>query len=373
VRICFYAPFKPLDHPNPSGDLAIGKGISRFLKQQGHSLWTPSFLRLRWIYFKPWLWILFLRDRGRVLRKVARSPRKPDLWLTYHSYYKAPDLLGPAVARRLGIPYAIFQGIYATKTRRHIKTWPGYFLNTRALLAARHIFTNKQVDLKNLKRVIPEKQLTYIPPGIDPSEFFFDRKARFRLHSQWQVHADPVILAAAMFRPDVKTRGLAWLIESLGALYRQGEHFFLVIAGDGTERKHIEPIAEKHLPGRVRFLGLVPRGEMHRFYSAGDCFAFPGIGESLGMVYLEAQACGLPVVAFENGGIPEVVRDGQTGYLTPMYDSIAFNRAVLRLLDTRRRNEMGRQAVDYVRKRHDLNSNYRILTDLLERIAEKNE
>ena len=54
-----------------------------------------------------------------------------------------------------------------------------------------------------------------------------------------------------------------------------------------------------------------------RYYSAGDMFVFPGIRESLGMVYLESQSCGLPVVAFHNGGIPEVVVDGETGFLTP--------------------------------------------------------
>ena len=56
----------------------------------------------------------------------------------------------------------------------------------------------------------------------------------------------------------------------------------------------------------------------------GIVFAFPGIRESLGMVYLEAQACGLPVVAFDNGGVPEVVKDTVTGMLTPPFDKSGF-------------------------------------------------
>ena len=81
--------------------------------------------------------------------------------------------------------------------------------------------------------------------------------------------------------------------------------------------------------------------------------------ESLGMVFLEAQSCGLPVVAFADGGIPEVVEQGATGYLTPVHDPAAYAAAVERLLaDEPRREKMGRAAAKRVRERHDLNRNY---------------
>ena len=68
---------------------------------------------------------------------------------------------------------------------------------------------------------------------------------------------------------------------------------------------------------------------MDQFYSAGDIFAFPGFRESLGMVYLEAQSCGLPVVACRNGGIPEVVDEGETGYLIPAGDAVALAERII--------------------------------------------
>jgi len=108
MRIAFYAPLKPLDHPHPSGDLVIGTGLYHFLEGRGHQIGRISRLRARWIYWKPWLWPQVVRNRNRSLdhcRKMAA-----DLWLTYHSYYKAPDLLGPYCCRRLGLPYVIFQG-----------------------------------------------------------------------------------------------------------------------------------------------------------------------------------------------------------------------------------------------------------------------
>jgi glycosyltransferase involved in cell wall biosynthesis len=111
---------------------------------------------------------------------------------------------------------------------------------------------------------------------------------------------------------------------------------------------------------------------MYRFYSAGDIFAFPGIRESLGMVFLEAQSCGIPVVAFANGGIPEVVRDGETGFLVPLYDSDRFAEAIEFLLTKRDiRQKMGQTAQVHVRESHDINRNYKEIKKVLEDIVRK--
>ena len=78
------------------------------------------------------------------------------------------------------------------------------------------------------------------------------------------------------------------------------------------------------------------------------------------MVFLEAQSCGLPVVACANGGIPEVVQDGNTGILVPMNTLDPFVKAMDRLLkDEDLRSNMGKSARLYVRDRHDLEKNYR--------------
>jgi glycosyltransferase involved in cell wall biosynthesis len=360
LRICFYAPFKPLDHAHPSGDLVTAKGIFDFLVNQGHQVAAASTLRCRWIYWKPWLWHKLLRERRRVVHEFYHTP--VDLWLTYHSYYKAPDLLGPVVAGKLNIPYAIFQGIYSTKRRRQWTAKAGFYLNKNTLCAANHVFTNKSVDLLNLKRLLPENRLTYVAPGIIPEEFSFDENARKQLRKTWNVGDDPVLFSAAMFRPDVKTEGLRWVIRACGELMRQGLNFKLVIAGDGKEREKLQQMAAEQVTGRVLFVGKILRKDLYRYYSAADVFVFPGIRESLGMVFLEAQSCGLPVVAFNNAGVPEAVRDGQTGLLVPMYAREPFVEAIKRLvLDKNLRQQMGLAAKSYVREFHDLNKNYQEL------------
>ena len=263
---------------------------------------------------------------------------------------------------------------HSTKRRRRLLTRPGFYLNRQALLSAAHLFTNKQRDQTNLRRIIAKERLTYLAPGIHPQDFQHDARARNDLRLAWQVGDVPVVLSAAMFRADVKTEGLAIVIQACGILYRQGYQFFLVIAGEGREAKRLRRLAEIHLPGRAQFVGKINRQDMHRFYSAGDIFAFPGINESLGMVFLEAQSCGLPVVAYDNAGVPEAVQDGHTGILVPMGDVDQFARAIGALLQDRQRREtMGAAGQAYIRQQHDLNKNYRAIVQTLGHILQRSK
>ncbi len=357
MRICLYAPFKPLGHPNPSGDLIIATGLHDFLKSRGHTILTASRLRSRWLHLKPWRFPEVVKEYFNAA-KLVRSFR-PNIWLTYHSYYKAPDILGPGLSRKFNIPYCIFQGIYSTKQRRSLKGKAGFYLNRHALLRANHIFSNRVLDYKNLERIIPASHLSHIKPGIFPEMFYFDSESREQVRHTWQAGNEPVILSAAMFRPDVKTQGLSWMIKTLAQLAHQKIPFKLVIAGDGSERETVMTLAEQHLPGRVYFTGKIERRDMHRFYSGGDLFVFPGIRESLGMVFLEAQSCALPVIAFDNGGIPEVVAQNKTAFLTTPFDTDQFCAAVKELLqDSEQRTRMAKAAVEHIRNNHDLHKNY---------------
>jgi glycosyltransferase involved in cell wall biosynthesis len=280
--------------------------------------------------------------------------------------------LGPYASQKIKIPYVIFQGIYATKRRRNLKTLPGFHLNKSALCAARHVFVNKTVDWINLKRLIADECISYVSPGIDPDDFCFDAAARRALRGQWNAGDEPLVFSAAMFRADVKTEGLTWVIRACGELARRGSSLRLVVAGDGRQRDKLQRLAAEQLGDRVIFVGKVPRNKMVQYYSACDLFVFPGIRESLGLVFLEAQSCGLPVVAFDNAGVPEAVQDGITGLLVPMYAAKSFADAIERLLtDSELRRRMGRAAQSYVRQQHDLNKNYQQMERVLQEIVEK--
>jgi glycosyltransferase involved in cell wall biosynthesis len=279
-------------------------------------------------------------------------------------------MLGPYCSTQTAIPYVIFQGIYSTKRRRRLKTLPGFLLNRKALLTARMVYTNKRSDEKNLARLLPEDRLRYIAPGIRPKQFDFDAASRAEFRHRWQVGDKAVIFTAAMFRPGVKTQGLKQVIASCGALKQAGKLLSLVIAGDGQTRSELEEQAQRDLGPDHLFLGKIPRQDLYRCYSAADIFAFPGIRESLGMVYLEAQAAGLPVVAFRDWGAAEAVQHNRTGLLTPADQPDLFTTGIGMLLeDSNRRKRFGDEARKHILTNHDISRNYRFLMQSLEQIA----
>ena len=367
MNIAYYMPFKPLGHPNPSGDLVAGTELYNYLTKAGHNCQLASRLRCRWIYLRPFALMRLLAEQKKVSQSLSTAP--VDLWLSYHSYYKAPDLLGPYCAKKLGIPYVIFQGIYSTKRRRKLKTLPGFYLNRRTLSAADLIFTNKKRDHRNLLRLLPPDRVAYIAPGLHTRDFTFSDGARSRLRSQYELANKVVVMSAAMFRPGVKTDGLATVITSCAKLVKEGADLQLLIAGDGNCRTQLEKTGKQLLGKNVTFLGKIPRNELYQYYSAADIFAFPGVEESLGMVYLEAQSCGLPVVAYENWGGGEVIRNSETGLLSNVSEPDLFTQNLKRLVaDPELRLALGRNATSYTRTHHELNQNYDFLCRRLEDI-----
>ncbi len=370
MRIAFCTPLKPLNHPRPSGDVMIARSLHDFLQRQGHELLHPPHFPTRDIYWHPRRWPELARVLGATRRFLEHE--RPDLWLTYHTYDKAPDILGPFLAARRTC-YAIFSAGYAPQRGRRLRYRPGFLLNRKALRAASHVFVKEQWDLPDVQGLLGSERVSYVPPGLFPEEFRQDVVARAELRAAWGVGEAPVVLSAAVFRPGVKTEGLRQVILACGRLVREGRcpDLQLVIAGDGEERPGLEALAAAQLPGRVRFLGLVPRKELPRYYSAADLFAFPGINEAVGLVLLEAQSCGLPAVAWDHAGGRVVVAHQRSGFVTPSFDETAFADAIGRLAcDNALRQLMGQAAAAYVREVHDLDRNYAVMERrLLELVA----
>lgn len=371
MKIAYYMPFKTMGHQNPSGDLIIGTEIFDHLQQKGNTIGIVSKLRARWIYYNPIKLLKLFFEKRNVVKKLQSS--SPDIWLSYHSYYKAPDLLGPYCCRKLAIPYVIFQGIYSTKRRKKITTLIGFTLNKRSLQSADHIFTNKRRDLKNLARIIPPDKLTYIAPGIQPQDFKFSDKERKKNRMLWACGNDTVIMTAAMMRPGVKTEGISRVIQSCSSLHDKGHQIRLIIAGDGEGRSQLEQQAKRQLPGRVVFLGKIQRKSLYKYYSSSDIFAFPGIQESLGMVYLEAQSCKLPVVAFEDWGAKEAICPGKTGFLSPASEPESFTNNIEKLiLDPQLRHTLGNNGEKHIQTNHNLLKNYELLEEKLKGLCTNN-
>jgi len=110
---------------------------------------------------------------------------------------------------------------------------------------------------------------------------------------------------------------------------------------------------------------------MPHYYHSADIFVFPGIQEGLGMVYLEAQSAGLPVVACTGWGAAEVVRHNQTGLLSAPGDWTQFEQHMMRLLSDRAlRCQMGDAATQHIACHHNLQHNYIKFEAHLKRVAD---
>lgn len=360
MRIAYYPSFRSLDHARSSGLMSIARDLHQAMAEEGHEALVPLRLSMEWIYLRPWRWPK-LAFQGLSANRLLRA-RPPDCWLTYHSYYRGPDLVGPTLCRRHRLPYFLLASSYATKYRKRAKTWLGYMLNRRALLRADRLFVNKYRDRENLCRLVDREKIVYIPPGIRTETFPVDAERRGEMRRRLDLEGRKVVVTAAMMRPGVKEEGIASVIEACARLRADFPELSLLIIGDGVGRQRLAAKAGQLLAGAHVFAGRVEPQRMADYYNAGDIFAFPGINESLGMVYLEAQCCGLPVVATSHDGAPEVVADGECGVIVPPFAIEPFAAAIARLLaDDGLRHQLGRQAAERVRSRHDMSGNYRLL------------
>jgi phosphatidylinositol alpha-1,6-mannosyltransferase len=135
----------------------------------------------------------------------------------------------------------------------------------------------------------------------------------------------------------VKRKGFDTLIEAAAVLRKRGAPVMLAICGDGPERKRLEHLAWKHgVAEQVRFLGRVSDAELPEVYAACDAFVMVPRSEGadvegFGIVYLEANMMGKPVVGSRAGGVPDAIVDGKTGLLVRPGDPIAVADAIERL------------------------------------------
>ncbi|RLJ98906.1 glycosyltransferase family 4 protein [Ruegeria conchae] len=336
ARVAFYAPMKSPDSPKPSGDREMARNLITAIRAQNNIVELASDLR---IYDKKGERPLQdqLRDKAMVeaTRLITELPSDTELWVTYHNYYKAPDLLGPVVCRARGIPYVQLESTRATS--RLSGPWAGFAQSAHdACDAAQIIFYHTANDLITLKREKFGTQiLVELPPFLPVAELP-SPSAR-----------DGPMLTVGMMRPGDKLASYTILAETLEHL--TGD-WVLDIAGDGPARPKVEALMAQ-FGSRVRFLGQLDRDTLQEHYRQASMFVWPGVNEAYGMVYLEAQASGVPVVAQDRPGVRDVLMPSDHPNVSSGTKGLAA-RIQLLLDDPDLRRTEGDRARAYIAQRH---------------------
>lgn len=374
MRIAFYAPLKAPTHGTPSGDRRVAGLLMQALALAGARVELVSTFRSYDRNGDPARQAA-LRAQGEALGESlaqgwrAQPPAlRPQLWFTYHVYYKAPDWVGPLVAERLGIPYVLAEASFAPK--RAGGPWAiGHDATERAIRAAAAVLCPSRDDVPCLEPLVPRERLVPLPPFLDATPY---RTAaghrdehRAKLAAERRLDASvPWIVVAAMMREGDKLASYRELASAL-ALTRELP-WRLLVAGEGAARERVEAALEAAAPARTVFFGALNERRLAALYAASDLCAWPAVNEAYGMALLEAEATGVPVVACAVRGVPDVVVDGRTGLLAPPGDPAALAARLRELLtDPARRRALGRGAAQFVEAERGLGAASRRLHDAL--------
>ncbi|MFK0059456.1 glycosyltransferase family 4 protein [Streptomyces werraensis] len=199
-------------------------------------------------------------------------------------------------------------------------------------------------------------RMVQLPPGVDEKTFHpgsggDEVRARLGLTDR------PVVVCVSRLVP---RKGQDTLIRAMPAILAAESDAVLLIVGGGPYEKDLRRLAaDTGVAASVRFTGSVPWAELPAHYGAGDVFAMPcrtrrgGLDvEGLGIVYLEASATGLPVVAGDSGGAPDAVLDGETGWVVPgTSPADTADRVTTLLADPELRASMGRRGREWVEEK----------------------
>ncbi len=294
----------------------------------------------------------YLKMAWRVRRLVKREGVT-----AIHAARNLPEgFIAYLVRRMRGTPYSCYvhgEDIGVSATSREL-AW----MTRRVFKRADFVIANSQNTRRMLLNQwgLPESKVRLLYPGVDTKRFVpapSDEVVRERLG--WSGRT--VLLTVGRLQ---KRKGHDMLIRALPAIRARHPSVLNAIVGEGEEQASLEALAKSlEVADQVQFLGEIADDRLRECYQQCDLFALPNraIGadvEGFGMVLLEAQACGRPVLAGASGGTAETMRVPETGHVVPCDTPEPLAEAINDLLaDSTRLAEMGQRGRDWVCERFD--------------------
>ena len=246
-----------------------------------------------------------------------------------HVHYALPHAISAHLAREMLAPRKL--GIVTTLHGTDITIVgqdPSYLPVTRFGIERSDAVTAVSEYLRRVTRDVfqPRKEIDVVPNFIDPERWKPDPEKRVR--ACFAPEGERLVLHVSNFRPVKRVLDVVEIFDRI----RRRVPVRLLMIGDGPDRPAAEELCrERGLAPLVHFMGNTPAvGEV---MSATDLYVLPSNSESFGLSALEAQACGVPVLGYAVGGLPEVVDDGVTGFLRPVGDVEGLAASAVALLE----------------------------------------
>ena len=278
---------------------------------------------------------------------------RPDLFVAAQLVRAGPmALVWQLVSRR---PYDVW--VYGGETSPQFTSmrWLTRLLHG-ILRRARKVFTNSPYTTREMLDFgLREDAVVELPLGVERTVFFPQEKPAHLL----QRHALAGKVVFSTIGRLVERKGVDTMLRALSEMREEMPPWHYLVVSDGPYRPRLEEmVAELGLQQHVTFTGYVEDSELVGYYNVCDVFAMPNrqVGhetesslsvEGFGMVFLEAAACGKPVIAGRSGGAVDAVDDGYNGFSVDPESVGDLKNAIRQLLDPDRRATMGSAGIDF--------------------------
>ncbi|MDO7786850.1 glycosyltransferase [Desulforamulus aquiferis] len=297
------------------------------------------------------------------------KPLKPAL---IHAHFGVEGVYALELAKSLNTPLVTtFHGFDATITNKALLTsgkpsWVNYLIHRRKLAKEGQMFVcvSNYIRDRVLEMGFPEERTITHYIGIDTETI---KPIKEITHVK-------IILHVARL---VEKKGTEYLIKAFSKISTAKKNYQLVIIGEGPLRDELQSLAcSLRINDRINFLGVQNHSEVIKWMGRASLFCLPSIvassgdSEGLGMVFLEAAAMAVPAVATYHGGIPEVVKDGETGYLVKEKDINSLAECLRNLLENDGLcDRMGQAARKLVEREFNIRNQTAMLEELYKELS----
>jgi len=206
-----------------------------------------------------------------------------------------------------------------------------------------------------------------LPPGVDRNRFRPTTPGFLR--HRFRIGDEPLVLFVGQLETAASHKGIETLFAALRIAAARLQAVHLVVVGKGSARTALVHLAKRYgLNDRVHFAGFLSARELPAAYTEATVVVLPSVtrSEGFGLVLLEAQACGTPVIGSAIGGIPDAIDDGVSGLLVSPGNAEALASAIVTVCDDKDlRNKLGHAGMNFVKLRHSVEASTAIANKLL--------